>query len=395
MPWQRFTPLRGTARSVFALALAAGALVGVVLLFGQRHKQPVPMLPTYFTYDDGAARRLQNIQTARLMSASEARAWEEKAFSLVSEEKVGSVDASKIYAYLLAAQRDAAHLSHNATGAFYGSLAPVSRAVLCVFFTRRCPALGTDADTDEYSAALAETVLARIEERIARDQAGRAPYAVKTGEAYWKGVGEFVGLDAGSWETWLIARGGEFRAPAPPEYGSPLHIEELGKVNRALAGATEEQKKAVVFWAGGPGTKTFSGQWLEIASRQADASQFDLGRLLEVRALLAMAVADATIAVFDSKYSYWVKRPFMMDASLRTVMPTPNHPSYPGNHAAVSAAAEVILTYYFPDQAERFKRLAQEATDSRVWGGIHYPMDEEAGTVMGQAVGYRALERFR
>ncbi|MGH2374189.1 MAG: phosphatase PAP2 family protein, partial [bacterium] len=109
----------------------------------------------------------------------------------------------------------------------------------------------------------------------------------------------------------------------------------------------------------------------------------------------AMTIADAVIAVFDSKYTYWVKRPFMMDRSIRTVMPTPNHPSYPAGHSTLSAAAATILSHYFPEATDTWQALAREAGLSRVWGGIHFPMDNEQGLILGDRVAREAIRQLQ
>jgi membrane-associated phospholipid phosphatase len=74
-------------------------------------------------------------------------------------------------------------------------------------------------------------------------------------------------------------------------------------------------------------------------------------------------------------------------AALTTVIPTPNSPSYPDEHAVTAGAAATVLAYVFPDEAERFQALATEAADSRVMAGVAYPSDTAAGLELGQQVG--------
>jgi membrane-associated phospholipid phosphatase len=77
----------------------------------------------------------------------------------------------------------------------------------------------------------------------------------------------------------------------------------------------------------------------------------------------------------------------MLNPNLYTVMPTPNHPSYPAGHSGISAAAATILSYYFPENKEDWWKKANEASLSRVWGGIHFPIDAREGLVLGEKVG--------
>jgi membrane-associated phospholipid phosphatase len=64
----------------------------------------------------------------------------------------------------------------------------------------------------------------------------------------------------------------------------------------------------------------------------------------------------------------------------------PNHPSYPSNHSTFSAARAEVLANLFPAHADFIRGVGKEAGDSRIWGGIHYPMDNLAGANLGKAV---------
>jgi hypothetical protein len=106
-----------------------------------------------------------------------------------------------------------------------------------------------------------------------------------------------------------------------------------------------------------------------------------------------MAYADAWIATQDAKFHYWAPRPAQLDPALTTVFPTPNHPSYPSNRAAITRAPAVVLGHLFPRDAERFRREAEQAAESAVWAGIHFRSDVEASREMGDAVGRLIVER--
>lgn len=69
----------------------------------------------------------------------------------------------------------------------------------------------------------------------------------------------------------------------------------------------------------------------------------------------------------------------------KTNIGTPNHPSYTSGHAAFSAAAAEVLAYFFPSDASQFQKLAEEAAISRIYGGIHYSFDADAGLSQGKA----------
>jgi membrane-associated phospholipid phosphatase len=71
------------------------------------------------------------------------------------------------------------------------------------------------------------------------------------------------------------------------------------------------------------------------------------------------------------------------DPQIRLAIEVPNHPSYPSNHSCTASAAARVLDGMFPDQGGRYLVLAHEVAMSRLFGGIHYRIDIEAGLDIG------------
>jgi len=65
---------------------------------------------------------------------------------------------------------------------------------------------------------------------------------------------------------------------------------------------------------------------------------------------------------------------------------TPNFPAYTSGHSTFSAAASEVLAHFFPSDAAKFRKWADEAAMSRIYGGIHYRFDAEEGLAQGRAV---------
>jgi hypothetical protein len=105
-----------------------------------------------------------------------------------------------------------------------------------------------------------------------------------------------------------------------------------------------------------------------------------------------MVGVDATIACHDSKYTYWVPRPVQADPGISLAIGVPNHPSNPANHACISGAIGIVLDAQFPDQGGRFSAMGTQAGESRIYGGIHYRIDVNAGNDIARKVAARALE---
>jgi hypothetical protein len=214
---------------------------------------------------------------------------------------------------------------------------------------------------------------------------------VPNGPAYW--VGSTPQLPAwGQVQPWLWESGSELRAPPPPPFDSEEFRAALSEVRAISSARTPEQMQIAEFWADGAGTYTPPGHWNAIASdliRDAGMSELHAARTL---AAMNVAVMDAAIGCWDTKYTYWVVRPYQADPSISTPIGQPPHPSYPSGHACFSGAAAEVLASVFPRLSAELERMAVEACDSRVYAGIHYRFDAEAGMGIGIKAAQRALE---
>jgi membrane-associated phospholipid phosphatase len=99
-----------------------------------------------------------------------------------------------------------------------------------------------------------------------------------------------------------------------------------------------------------------------------------------------MAVMDAGISCWDAKYYYHYPRPSQAVPGFKTILGIPSFPSYTSGHSTFSAAAAVVLSHIFPSDRAALEAWAEEAALSRVYGGIHYRFDSEAGLTQGRAV---------
>ncbi len=116
-------------------------------------------------------------------------------------------------------------------------------------------------------------------------------------------------------------------------------------------------------------------------------------------AALNVAMMDAAISCWQAKYTWWTARPITIirerfDAQFQSYLVTPMHPSYASGHAAVSGAAAEILKVFFPTESKRIDAWAREAAMSRLYGGIHYRFDNDAGLDLGRRVGRRVVDRL-
>ncbi len=192
--------------------------------------------------------------------------------------------------------------------------------------------------------------------------------------------------NAGAWKTWVIPSGKDFRAPPPPDgSATTAELEQL----RELVRRNDPQSFArIAFWdAGAPGY-----QWVELVNKRVFAGLPLPPSSHRIYAYMTMAMHDATIATWESKYAYKRLRPREVDTSLTAVLPTPNSPSYPSEHAAAAAAAATVLAYFLPDEAASFQAMAEEEAQSRVQAGVQFPSDASAGLALGRRVAERVIE---
>ena len=199
-----------------------------------------------------------------------------------------------------------------------------------------------------------------------------------------------LGAARPGWRTWLLDSAAQFRPPPPPAAGSPAFEAALDEVRQTARDRTPEQTDTARRWAEDPVWDRFVAD----ALTRRGATETEAARVYGV---LGVAGWDTAIACFDAKYAYWAPRPYHADTTLATVeaVGRPNHPSYPSGHACGSGVSEAVLTALLPGDAAEVRRLAAEGAMSRLYGGIHFRFDNEAGLALGRAVGARAVEADR
>lgn len=183
------------------------------------------------------------------------------------------------------------------------------------------------------------------------------------------------------------------RPVPPPSTKSEQFAKELAEVKNYGKNASRKNMQIVTFWADGVGTYTPPGHWNAIASEAFVVENYSEVRWARNLALLNIAFMDAAISCWDAKYTYFNPRPSQVDPSIKTLTGTPNFPSYVSGHSTFSGAASVVLSHLVPAKAQSFVAMAKEASDSRMYGCIHYRSDCEKGLELGEKVGGFAVAR--
>lgn len=183
------------------------------------------------------------------------------------------------------------------------------------------------------------------------------------------------------------------RPGPPPLVNSQQMRDETEEVYQQIKNPSREHTAIVHFWADGVATYTPPGHWDAIAADDFIKERFSEVRWARNMALLNMALMDAAIVCWDTKYYYFNPRPTQLNSEIKTLTGIPNFPSYISGHSTFSGAAATILSHIIPSRANDYMDMAREASMSRLYGGIHYRSDCEVGLVVGNNVGGYAIQR--
>jgi hypothetical protein len=273
-----------------------------------------------------------------------------------------------------AEQRNAAQWSGKATASDIAAGLALGKSVAAVFLARAAAdGMKTAGGSPVSWKALADSATARGEVAwVSQDIPARPPMLPLFGQVR-------------AWNMTPAQIVAERPLP-PPSTGSQQMKDETAVVKRTVEHLTSDQLAIAQKWNDGAGTYSPPGHWNDVALEYVRDAKMSEVRAARVFALLNMAMHDAGVACWEAKFYYFNPRPSQMDPSIKTEIGLPNFPSYTSGHSTFSAAGAAILTYLFPSGATSFAAMRDEAGISRLYGGIHYPSDIEAGKLHGGRV---------
>jgi membrane-associated phospholipid phosphatase len=226
-------------------------------------------------------------------------------------------------------------------------------------------------------------------------------------------------------KPFALARADQSRPDPPPALDSERYRAAFNEV-RALGvagstAATADEALTGRFW-----NAAIQNYWNEIAQTASTSRHLTTAQNARLFALLNLTFADGVIAFYDAKYAYNFWRPVTAIRNggtdgnpdtepdpnwLPQVGNTPADPSYPGAHAVISAAGSAVLSSFFERDhfefsvtseilpgVERsftsFSAAAEEAAFSRVFAGVHFPMDLTSGERLGRDIADFVIDHF-
>ena len=328
--------------------------------------------------------------------------WIEATLAHVQADKTTPPRAARALAYVSVAMRDAAERAARRRVAVKPAVDAAAQAMLAELFpnvqARPLPRAARSA-----AVRIGRTAARPLLERARTDGAAATwTGTVPQGEGLWVPTPPAnaapVEPMAGTWRPWHLRSQDELRPPPPAAPGSDEFEAETQAVFALSRSLSAEQKRIAAAWADGPGTDTPPGHWNRIALKLLTWDRRGAVSTARLFATLNTAQADAFIACWEAKFAYWLLRPVTAiraryDRDWLPLLPTPPFPAYPSGHAATSGAAATVLEARFPTHVWDLRQAAEEAAASRIYGGIHFPMDGRAGLDVGQRAARAALTR--
>jgi hypothetical protein len=206
---------------------------------------------------------------------------------------------------------------------------------------------------------------------------------------------------------------GQFLPPGPPPLTSARYAQNLVEV-QALGSMTSsvrtaDQTQTATFWQG----DTPAAMWNRVADRLAQAHDATLTQNAHLLAQLNIALADATIGIWNAKNTYNFWRPVTairatIDPTWTPLLPTPSFQEYPSAHSGVSSAAASVLAATYgnntsfsvtsaglPDTERDFTSFSsavQQVEGARIYAGFHFRFSCIDGATLGAQVAQWATQ---
>ncbi len=239
----------------------------------------------------------------------------------------------------------------------------------------------------------------------------------------------------GQIKPWTMTSGSQFRATGFLDAASPEFAEEFDTIRR-LGGAdstvrTADESEIALFWEDGPWGITPPGHFIYIAMQLLQDRGLSFIELAHAFALIGMTQCDASICAWDTKYHYDIIRPesairvrasqfdnpdprVAVQPGWRSYIPTPEFPSYTSGHSTFGAAAAELLALILgsddisfsgrsPDEViwpqlkgvtrhwTSLTQMAEENGLSRLYGGVHWDLDNSQALAAGRALARHAF----
>lgn len=207
---------------------------------------------------------------------------------------------------------------------------------------------------------------------------------------------------AGSWPLYYFRRDGNggftdldgnsiafnIKTPEQSDGFDSTQLQEVIDIGKRL---TPGQKTIATYWGAG----VPQNQLIPMVQCLINTYLVPPTSAARIYSILDTALNDTMIICWYYKYSYQIPRPVQYDPSFIPFLKTPYHPSYPAGHAVYAGCVDGILSYFFPKETNKIKRLCEECSISRLYAGVHYRMDLSEGYNLGLDIAQRVIETIK
>ena len=235
-------------------------------------------------------------------------------------------------------------------------------------------------------AAAARVIAYSLGDRVGLTNPGTPPL----GPGFWVWNGGPISRGLLGARPFFLTSADELRPPPPPAFGSAAFNAALAEVRQISDTRTAEQVAIAQYWNvnQSPVSAAAMNDLAVGLIRRHRTSDHEAARIMF---LMNAAAFDALIGCFDAKYHYWFIRPPQADPAITLPIGLPPHPSYPSAHSCITGSSTAVLAAEYPSERPMLEALAQEASLSRLYAGIHYRFDMEAGLELGRRAAAKAL----
>jgi len=344
------------------------------------------------------------LSAVKFWDANATANWTDLATSLAARRpvNVGRLSAYLSLAQLRAAEDAEATVPHPPTSAAIGG---ASAAMLSAYFPADIGEIEAALDAQEAAlpwpgakgedfaagesigrAAAARVIAYSASDRVGLTDPGKPPI----GPGFWVWTGGPIARGNLGARPFFLSSTDELRPPPPPAFGSAGFNAALAEVRQISDTRTPDQLALALYWAANqsPVSAAAMNNLAVGLIRRHRTSDHEAARIMF---LMNAAAFDALIGCFDAKYTYWLIRPPQADPAITLPIGLPPHPSYPSAHSCISGSSTEVLAAMFPNERSMLEAVAEEASLSRLYAGIHYRFDMEAGLALGRRAAAKAL----
>lgn len=290
----------------------------------------------------------------------------------------------------------------------------------------------------EWGQEVANTIIAYSEtDREGADQsriARPADYFPPAGVGLWVPTTPDLGAAMfpywGKVRTFAALPGDLISLPPAASYSTDpasAYYKENLEVDQATMHITDDDHWIAEFWSDDITGMTFSppARIFAIANQVISNERMNLEETLHLYCLMGIAINDAAVACWKSKYIYNTERPetyirkyidpdfkTILGAAIGTPGMTPSFPGYPSGHSTFAGVSWRVLEHFFgaeylftdechygriefrgyPRTYQSWKEMADEDAFSRIPLGVHIRQDCVEGLRLGNAIALRALD---